>query len=83
MLKEQSEPQQFCKPPLPFPPRVLKEHRSVFFQVTAQDVGRHRARQAVFQAEPVSLHHLHRYQHSSGTTRAQLLTRDKQESPIL
>lgn len=57
-LTEQSEPRQFCKPPLPFPPRVLKEHRSVFLKVTAQDVGRDRVRQAGCQAGPASLHHL-------------------------
>jgi len=57
MLQEQSKPRQFCKPPLPFPPRVLEELSSLFFQVTAQDVGRERARRIVFQAEPASLRH--------------------------
>lgn len=63
----------------PSPHRVLKDHRLVFFKVPAQDVGRERARRAVCQAEPASLHHLHRCQHCGGTAGAGPLTRDGQD----
>lgn len=68
---------------LPFPPRTLKEHSSLFFKVTAQDVGRERAGRVVFQAEPASPHHPPGASTATNLLEHKPLTRAKMETQWL